>query len=110
MLLLVVAWITVTHFLGVSLSSIFVNYSASKTVQLESYQIPVDTASITPVLKKLHWLPVEHRSVSKTATLVYKFLHTGFSKYFDPYISSYSSSYRRSQSGCNFLVVPTLYP
>ena len=43
MLLLVVGWITVTHFLGVSLSSIFVNYSASKTVQLDSYQIPVDT-------------------------------------------------------------------
>ena len=43
MLLLVVGWITVTHFSGVSLSSIFVNYSASKTVQLESYQIPVDT-------------------------------------------------------------------
>ena len=38
--------------------------------------------SKTPVLKKLHWLPVEHRSVFKTATLVYtlvyKFLHTGF--------------------------------
>ena len=43
MLLLVVGWITVTHFSGGSLSSIFVNYSASKTVQLESYQIPVDT-------------------------------------------------------------------
>ena len=43
MLLLVVGWITVTHFSGVSLSSIFVDYSASKTVQLESYQIPVDT-------------------------------------------------------------------
>ena len=49
--------------------------------------------SITPVLKNLHWLPVEHRSVFKTATLVYKFLHTGFPKYFAPYISSYSSSY-----------------
>ena len=43
MLFLVVGWITITHFSGVSLSSIFVNYSASKTVQLESYQIPVDT-------------------------------------------------------------------
>ena len=48
--------------------------------------------STTPVLKKLHWLPVEHRSVFKPATLVYKFLHTGFPKYFAPYISSYSSS------------------
>ena len=43
MLLLVVGWITVIHFSGVSLSSIFVNYSASKIVQLESYQITVDT-------------------------------------------------------------------
>ena len=43
MLLLVVGWITVAHFSGVSLSSIFINYSASKTVQIESYQIPVDT-------------------------------------------------------------------
>ena len=45
--------------------------------------------SIIPVLKKLHLLPVEHCSVSATATL----LHTGFPKYFAPYISSYSSSY-----------------
>ena len=68
--------------------------------------------SITPVLKNLHWLPVQHRSVFKTATLVYKFLHTGFPKYFVPYISSYSSSYntRRSQSGGNFLVIPKFQP
>ena len=31
--------------------------------------------SITPVLKKLHWLLVEQCTVFKTATLVYKFLH-----------------------------------
>ena len=43
MLLLVFSWITVTHFSGVSLSSIFINYSVSKTVQLKSYQTPVDT-------------------------------------------------------------------
>ena len=69
-------------------------------------------SSITPVLKKLHWLPVEHCSVFKTATLVYKFLHTGFPKYFVPYIFSYSSSYstRRSQSGDNSLVVPKFQP
>ena len=69
-------------------------------------------ASITPMLKKLHWLPAEHASVFITATLVYKFLHTGFPKYFDPYISSYSSSYstRCSQSGSNFLVVPKFQP
>ena len=70
-------------------------------------------ASITPVFKKLHLLPVEHRSVFKTATLlVYKFLHTGFPRYFDPYISSYSSSYstRHSQSGGNIFVLPKFQP
>ena len=43
MLLLLVGWITVTQFSGVSLSSIFINYSACKIVQLESYPIPLDT-------------------------------------------------------------------
>ena len=68
--------------------------------------------SITPVLKKLHWLPVEQHIVFKTATLVYKYLHTGFPRYFAPYLSSYSSSYntRHSQSGGNFLVIPKFYP
>ena len=68
--------------------------------------------SITPAHKKLHWLPIEHRSVFKTVTLVYKFLHTGFLKYFAPCISSYSISYstRRSQSGGNFLAIPKFQP
>ena len=68
--------------------------------------------SITPVLRKLHWLPVEQRTVFKTATLVYKYLHTGFPRYFAPYLSSYSSSYntRCSQSGGNFLVIPKFCP
>ena len=63
--------------------------------------------SITLVLKKLHWLPVEHRSVFKTATL-----HIGFPKYFPSYISSYCSSYstRFSQSGGNFFVIPKFQP
>ena len=43
MLLLVVVWITATHFSGASPSSIYANYSASKRVQLELYQTPVDT-------------------------------------------------------------------
>ena len=67
--------------------------------------------SIIPVLKKLHWLPVEQCMVFKTATLVYKFLHTGFPSYYAPYLSSYTRSYstRHSQSGGNFLVIPKFY-
>ena len=37
---------------------------------------------ITPVRKSLHWLPMEHRSILNTALLVYKFLHSGYPKYF----------------------------
>ena len=68
--------------------------------------------SITPVLKKLHWLPVEQRTMFKTATLVYKYVHTGFPRYFAPYLSSDSRSYstRCSQSGGNFLVIPKFCP
>ena len=68
--------------------------------------------SITSVLKKLHWLPVEQHTVFKTATLIYKYLHTGFPRYFAPCLSSYSSSYstRRSQSGGNSLVIPKFCP
>ena len=98
MLLLVAVWITATHFSGVSPSSVSANYSASKIVQPELYQTPVDT-------------PVEQRTVFKTATLVYIFTQV-FPRYFAPYLSSYSSSYstRCSQSGGNFLVIPKFYP
>ena len=111
MLMLVVGWIIATHFSGASPSSIYANYSASKTAA----RIVSNTSrytSITPVLKKLHWLPVEQRIVFKTATLVYKYLHTGFPRYFAPYLSSYNSSHstRRSQNGGNFLAIPKFYP
>ena len=63
---------------------------------------------ITPVLRKLHWLTVRFCSEFKQATLVYKFIHTGFPKYFAPYLSTYHNTYntRRSQSVANFLNVP----
>ena len=68
--------------------------------------------SMTPVLRKLHWLLVELRTVFKTATLVYQYLHTGCPRYFAPYLSSYCSTYstRRSQSVGNFLIIPKFCP
>ena len=39
----VVSWITATHLSGVSVSSVYVNYSASKIMQPEFYQTPADT-------------------------------------------------------------------
>ena len=67
---------------------------------------------ITPVLRKLHWLPIQFRSEFTLATLVYKFSHTGFPKYFALYISTYNTTYntRGSQSVANFLNVPKFQP
>ena len=41
-----------------------------------------------------------------------KFIHTGFPKYFAPYLSTYHNTYntRRSQSVANFLNVPKFQP
>ena len=91
------------------------NLHKLQCIQNSAARIILNTSkytSTTPVLKKLHWLPVEHFSVFKTATLVYKFLHSGFPKYFAPYSSSYSSSYstRRSQSGVLVIVLHLMPP
>ena len=63
---------------------------------------------ITPVRKVLHWLPIKYRSIFKTAMLVYKFLHSGNPKYFEPFLIPRHSAYntRRSQSDGIFLEVP----
>ena len=63
---------------------------------------------ITPVKKALHWLPIKYRSIFKTAMLVYKFLHSGNPKYFEPFLIPRHSAYntRQSQSDGIFLEVP----
>ena len=63
---------------------------------------------VTPVRKSLHWLPIMHRSVFKVALLVYKFLHSGHPKYFEPFLKPRHSMYRtrRSQSQGVLLEVP----
>ena len=110
---LVSSWLDYCNSLYRSLSKF--NLCKLQCIQNSAARIVSNTSrytSITPVLKKLHWLPVEQRIVFKTATLVYKYLHTGFPRYFAPYLSFYSSSYstRHSQSGGNFLVIPKFCP
>ena len=80
-----------------------------KIVWLELLPTPPSTHTyITPVRKILHWLPVEHRSIFKTALLVYKFLHCGYPKYFSPFLKPRQSVYktRKSQADVVFLEVP----
>ena len=65
-------------------------------------------AHVTPILKQHHWLPVKYRCMLKTATLVYKFLHSGSPSYFQPFLSLSSCSYstRRSHPDHQYLTVP----
>ena len=65
-------------------------------------------AHVTPILKQLHWLPVKYRCMFKTATLVYKFLHSGSPSYFQPFLSLSSCSYstRCSHPDRQYLTVP----
>ena len=65
-------------------------------------------AHVTPILKQPHCLPVKYRSMFKTATLVYKFLHSGSPSYFHPFLSLSSCSYctRRSHPDHQSLTVP----
>ena len=75
-------------------------------------QVQVNTLGQLWYSGKLHWLPIQFRSEFKLATLVYKFIHTGFPKYFVPHLSTYCTIYntRHSQSVANFLNVPKFQP
>ena len=53
---------------------------------------------ITPVRKILHWLPLEHCSIFKTALLVYKFLHSSYLKYFEPFLNPDKVSITRAKA------------
>ena len=63
------------------------------------------------ILKQLHWLPVKYRCMLKTATLVYKFLHSGSPSYFQPFLSLSSCSYSTSRSHPDrqYLTVPPFH-
>ena len=83
-------------------NSLFRNLSALNLCRLQCVQknfarIVANTTKyshITPIRKCLHWLPIVHRSVFKTPLLVYKFLHSGYPKYFEPFLKPRHSVYR----------------
>ena len=65
-------------------------------------------ARASPVLKRLHWLQDQFRCIFKTATLIYKFVHSGHPSYFGSLFSTccgrYSTRYNCSDK--RFLEVP----
>ena len=69
-------------------------------------------AHVTLILKQLHWLPVKYRCMFKTATLDYKYLHSGSPSYFEPFLSLSSCSYstRSGHPDHQYLTVPPFRP
>ena len=63
---------------------------------------------ITPQLRNLHWLPIKYRCIFKTATMIYKYLHSGFPNYFHSHLRLYSCSVntRRSNPKNQYLQKP----
>ena len=80
---------------------------SSSFFMCRDFNIHVDTTS-GDRRKSFHWLPIMHHSVFKTAVLVYKLLHSGHPKYFEPFLKPRHSVYRtrRSQSEGVLLEVP----
>ena len=107
------SWLDYCNSLFRSLSK--VNLHRLQSIQNSAARIVTNSCKytrITLVLRKLHWLPIQFRSEFKLATLVYKFIHTGFPKYFAPHLSTYRTTYNtsHSQSVANFLNVPKFQP
>ena len=93
---------TVTPSLGVYLFLTYASYNAFKTVWPELFVEP----------KTLHWLPIRHRCIFKTALLVYKYLHTNCPKYFSAFLKvrQCACNTRLSQSDGIILHVPQYQP
>ena len=83
-------------------------FRSPSALDLRRLQCVQNSLAITPVRTSLHWLPIMHRSIFKVAVLVYKFLHSGHPKYFEPFLKPRHSMnrMRRSQSQGVLLEVP----
>ena len=66
-------------------------------IKSKIHEIDVMATKIT-IRNNLHWLPVMHCSVFKMALLVFKFLHSGYPKYFEPFLKPRHSVYRTRRS------------
>jgi hypothetical protein len=61
---------------------------------------------ITPILKRLHWLPVKQRIEYKILTLVFKAMHGQAPQYISDMLELYQPPRRLRSSAMNMLVEP----
>jgi len=74
MLLSAVDWTAATVYVQASAANCYKGCKWSRMLPLVLSQEPQDQSIMTPVLRGLHWLPVQLRITFKTAVLVYKCL------------------------------------
>ena len=88
---------------GMLLHGVFFTLALLKCVHFENW---------LDIWLALHWLPIRHRCILKTALLVYKYLHTNCPKYFSPFLKVRQCAYntRLSQSDGIILHVPQYQP
>ncbi len=77
-----------------------VKYMSNETIS------PLISWHNTPMLKELHWLPIEARIKFKVLALTYKALHGLSPKYLKRMLSSYEPSRNLRSSDRNLLSVP----
>ena len=77
-------------------------------LQCIQYTLRMIVTQASPILKKLHWLPVEFWCVFKTA----KFLHSDHPNHISPHLSIHCRWYgtRYNRPDKRFLEVPQFYP
>ena len=67
-----------------------INFRTSRTLQHRFVNGSRRSDHITPILKDLHWLPVEERINFKIPLITYKILHDQSPKYLESLIEEYS--------------------
>ena len=69
---------------------------------------PMFRTYTSPLLRKLHWLPISQRIKYKIALLTFKTLHFGKPTYLSELLSSYQPSRSLRSSDTNLLYVPNI--
>ena len=64
---------------------------------------------IQPILRQLHWLPVQQRITYKIATITYKVLNENQPSYLHNLLNVRSSARNLRSSGKNQLVIPNIF-
>ena len=62
---------------------------------------------ITPVLKSLHWLPIEQRVIFKVLTLTYRALHNQVPVYLQELVAPYNPRRHLRSADRSLLVIPS---